>query len=729
MKKIKLDIQMFADGKVVIDTDLNEKGFSNGLSKMQSIASKGFRFIAKSVGVVSGAISVALGGMVKIGSDFESQMSRVKAISGATEKEFENLKKQAMDLGKETAFSSSEAAKGMENLAAAGFSVNETMEAMPGLLDLAAASGEDLSIASDIAAAAVRGFGLEASETSHVADVLAANANKTNSSVIETGEALKYIAPFANAAGISLEETAAAIGIMANAGIQGSQAGTTLRGSLARLSKPTDAMIDAMDELGISFYNSDGKMKSLSEQIEMLEEAMEGLTDEEKNNYLVTLYGQESLSGMLALINEGSGEINNLTKEFENANGIAKETAETMQKNLKGSVEQLKGSIETLGITIFDSLVEPLTNGTNDITEIINGMIESFEKDGFKGLAIALGDGIANIITALVNETPKFIEVAMLIIQNLITGIQNNLPTIVQGAMTIISTFTTAVLDMLPQILQLGIDLVIELIKGIGQEAPTLIPKIVETILKLFLTLTSPENLDRLAEAGIKLIIGLIQGIIMSIPKLLENGEATLKALLNVLSGGQSLMAKIGWSLLKALIKGLGETLDKLGEKAKEIINTLVGKFKKGISKIKDVGKQLINGLWQGIQEKWDSFKNKVSDLGKGIVKKFKDVFGIRSPSRVFRDEIGKQLSAGIGVGFEDELNNVYNDMQRAIDLETGKMSANVQTSGTYQMAMVGVPTFNLLDNTNNTTQLVVNSKVLAEVVNTENRTREVAKA
>lgn len=157
---------------------------------------------------------------IKVGSDFEAQMSRVKAISGATGEEFEKLKNQAIQLGADTAFSSTQAAEGMENLAAAGFATNEIIEAMPGLLDLAAASGEDLANSSDIAASTLRGFGLAASDAGHIADVLAENANRTNSSVAETGEAMKYIAPLARAAGISMEETAAAIGIMANAGIQ-----------------------------------------------------------------------------------------------------------------------------------------------------------------------------------------------------------------------------------------------------------------------------------------------------------------------------------------------------------------------------------------------------------------------------------------------------------------------------------------------------------------------------
>ena len=302
-------------------------GIGSAISKIGSLASKGLKVATVAITGTAAALGGVAAAAIKVGSDFESQMSRVKAISGATGEEFEQLKAQAMQLGADTSFSASQAAEGMENLAAAGFTTSEIMSAMPGLLNLAAASGEDLASSSDIAASTLRGFGLAASDAAHVADVLAANANRTNSSVADTGEAMKYIAPLARAAGLSLEETAAAIGIMANAGIQGSQAGTSLRGALSRLSKPTDDMAAAMDELGISFYDSNGKMKSLTEQVGMLRQATEGMTDEQKNNYLVTLYGQEALSGMLALINEGEGSLGELTEAYRSCDGEAQKAA------------------------------------------------------------------------------------------------------------------------------------------------------------------------------------------------------------------------------------------------------------------------------------------------------------------------------------------------------------------------------------------------------------------
>lgn len=443
-----------ADGKVVIETDLDSSGIEKGLSKLGSITAKGMK--AATVAITGTA--VALGGVaaaaIKVGSDFESQMSRVKAISGATGEEFEQLKAQAMQLGADTSFSASQAAKGMENLAAAGFTTSEIMSAMPGLLNLAAASGEDLASSSDIAASTLRGFGLAASDAAHVADVLAANANRTNSSVADTGEAMKYIAPLARAAGLSLEETAAAIGIMANAGVNGSQAGTSLRGALSRLSKPTKDMSEAMDELGISFYDSNGKMKSLTEQVGMLRQATEGMTDEQKNNYLVTLYGQEALSGMLALINEGEGSLGELTNAYKNCDGAAQEAAETMQDNLSGALEQLGGSAETLGLAFYNSVADNLKNAAKTATESINNITDSFNNGGLNEAIQTAGDEFANLAVEAASHAPKMVDTAVDFIESFASGIASNKGRILGAAGEMAESMASGLAELLPDKLQ-----------------------------------------------------------------------------------------------------------------------------------------------------------------------------------------------------------------------------------------------------------------------------------
>lgn len=443
-----------ADGKVVIETDLDSSGIEKGLSKLGKVTNTGL----KAATVAISGTATALGGVsvaaVKTGSEFEAQMSRVKGISGATGKDFEKLREQAIQLGADTSFSASSAAEGMENLAAGGFEVAEITDAMPGLLALAAASGEDLAVSSDIAASAVRGFGLEAKDTAHVADVLAKNANKTNSSVSDTGEALKYVAPLAQAAGISFEETAAAVGIMADAGIQGSQAGTTLRGALSRISKPTKDMKEAMDELGISFYDSERKMKSLSEQVGMLRKATEGMTDEQRNNYLVTLYGQEALSGMLALINTGEDSLQELTAAYKNSDGAAQKAADTMQDNLAGAMEQLGGSAETLGIVFYDSVSDNLNAAAESATDSVNEITEAFQDGGLDTAIETAGDEFADLAVEVADHAPEMVDAAVEFIDSFGQGIKKNKKKLVKAAGDMAETVAGGLAKLLPDEIQ-----------------------------------------------------------------------------------------------------------------------------------------------------------------------------------------------------------------------------------------------------------------------------------
>lgn len=311
-------------------------------------------------------------GAVKVAVDFESSMSRVKALTGAVGGEFEKLEKQAIELGSTTSFSASEASEGMQNLASAGFTVNEIMSAMPGILDLAASDNIDLASAAEVASSTLRGFGLEASKASHVADVLARAAADTNAGILDTGEAMKYIAPVASAMSLSLEEVTAAIGIMSNAGIKGGQAGTALRASLTRLANPSKEASELMESLGFNAYDSRGKMLSLGGIIQNLVTSMNGLSEEQKQQAIATIFGQEAMSGMLTLIQAGPQQLEKLTKSFKNSSGAAREMADTMMDNTKGAWDEFTSGLEGAGIAIGKSLLPMLTKGINKITEMVN---------------------------------------------------------------------------------------------------------------------------------------------------------------------------------------------------------------------------------------------------------------------------------------------------------------------------------------------------------------------
>ena len=454
-----------AIGYLDLDTSGFKTGFKSALSDLETFNNKansasdrtyalGSAF--KSAGsTLTKSVTLPLVGIgtaaVAVGNKFESAMSRVKAISGATESEFEALTDQALDLGAATAFSASEAAAGMENLASAGFTVDEILEAMPGLLDLAASSGADLATSSEIAASAIRGFGLQASTAGHVADVFAEAAARTNAQTEDMGEAMKYVAPVASAMGQSLEETAAAIGIMSDAGIKGSQAGTALRGALSRLAKPTKVMKETMYDLGLSFFDAQGNMLPLNGIVSELETKLGDLTQEERNNAIVTLFGQNALSGILALMGRGSGDLIELTKSFEEVDGAAAKMAETMLDNTSGSIEEMMGSIETLAIKLQQVLAPVVTKVVNSITGFVN-KISEMDKSTLQlvvtiaGIAAAVGPAMTVIgkLLMVVGRLPQTLKVAKAglgVLKGAITGIFAPVIAVVAVIATLVAAF------------------------------------------------------------------------------------------------------------------------------------------------------------------------------------------------------------------------------------------------------------------------------------------------
>ncbi len=242
---------MAYDGTLKFDTSVVTDGFKSGVSKLGSIAKTGLTAAAAAIGAVSAALTTAGGYAIKVGSDFEAGMSQVAAISGATGEELDALTEKAKEMGAKTKFSATESAEAFNYMAMAGWKTEDMLNGIEGIMDLAAASGEDLAMVSDIVTDALTAFGMEAKDSGHFADVLAAAASNSNTNVGKMGYTFKYVAPIAGAMKYSIEDTAVAIGLMANAGIKGEQAGTSLRGMLTRLVKPTDAVAGAMEELGI----------------------------------------------------------------------------------------------------------------------------------------------------------------------------------------------------------------------------------------------------------------------------------------------------------------------------------------------------------------------------------------------------------------------------------------------------------------------------------------------
>lgn len=336
-----------------------------------------------STGMKVGAVAVA--GLsiaaIKTGADFEHQMSRVGAIAGASGSDLKALNDQAIKLGADTAFSAKEAAGGMENLASAGMNSKQIMQAMPGVLNLAAVSGGDVALSAENAATALNGFGLEASDSAHVADVFARAAADTNAEASDMGEALKMVAPQAHGAKLSLEETAAAIGVLSDAGIKGSMAGSNLGMALTKVQNPSKEASDAMAKLGFKAYDSAGQMKPLATQVEELKGKLSGMTDKQKQYYTSQIYGVQGGRAMNVLLQAQSGKLESLTKSLQNSNGAADEMAKTMQNDLASSVEQLGGGFESTAIILEQTFSGILKTGVDSITDSVGKFNDYLQKN------------------------------------------------------------------------------------------------------------------------------------------------------------------------------------------------------------------------------------------------------------------------------------------------------------------------------------------------------------
>lgn len=308
---------------------------------------------------------------VKTAMDFEQAMSKVKAITNSTDADMAKLTETARELGKSTQFSATEAAQAMSYLGMAGWKTEQIIAGMPGLLDLAAASGEDLARVADIVSDDLTAFKMPAEQAAHMADVMAAASTNANTNVSMMGETFKYAGAIAGSLGYSLEDVAAATGLMANAGIKGEQAGTNLRAIMTRLIKPPKEAADALAQLGVSATNADGTVKPFREQLQALRTAMSGLTDAQKAELAGSIAGTEAISGFLAVVNASDADFAKMTSAVDNSNGAAAKMAKTMNDNAYGGLKALKSALEDVAITIGNTFLKEIAGATSGVTGFI----------------------------------------------------------------------------------------------------------------------------------------------------------------------------------------------------------------------------------------------------------------------------------------------------------------------------------------------------------------------
>ena len=694
------------------------------------------------VGVGGVAVKVGMGFESSMSQVAATMGITVDEIANGSEA-FELLEKAAKNAGATTQFSASQSAEALNYLALAGYEAKDAASALPTVLNLAAAGGLELAYASDLVTDSMSALGLEMGDLEGFTDKLAKTSQKSNTSVAQLGEAILTVGGTAKALAGGTTELNAVLGILADNSIKGSEGGTALRNIILSLSAPTDTAAKKMKELGLEAFDAEGNMRPLNDTFNDLNDILSSMTQEEQTQVLNELFNKTDLRSVNALLANSGDRFNELSGYIDSAEGAASNMAETMNDNLKGKLTILGSSLEGLGIQIYESLDVGLKGAVESAIDSVGRLSEAFENNGFDGLIDEAGKILSDFMVKIAEYAPQVVNTAIQLIQSFISSIQQNLPTIVQSAIQIAESLIHGILQMLPQILQMGIDIIVELAKGLAQTLPTLVPVAIDAIITLAETLIDnldtlvdagielifalvdglitalptliekvPEiinkfweafdrNLFKIVQAGMELIVKLGKGIIDNIPVIIANAGEIVNAIWNTISHINLL--KLGGNLMTNLGNGIknmvGSIKSRAGNIADTIKNTiantnvaqvgkdLMTKLSSGIKGMvssvattaKTIGKNIVEGVWNGINAMKDWIANKISGFFSGILNSAKKVLGIHSPSRVFRDEVGKYMAEGVGVGFEQETDNVKQDMQTSLTDLTAKMKATVE--------------------------------------------------
>lgn len=560
-----------------------------------------------------------------VGMAFDSSMSKVAAISGATGDDLDFLTEKAQEMGAKTKFSASEAADAFTYMAMAGWKTDEMLGGIEGIMNLAAASGENLASVSDIVTDAITAFGLSAENSGHFADVLAAASNSANTNVSMLGGSFKYVAPVAGALGYSIEDVSVALGLMANSGIKAEQAGTAMRSMLTRLAKPTKEVYSAFETLGISaedaLTNADGSMKPLSETIGILREKMSGLSETEQASAAASIAGQEAMSGLLAIVNASNQDFEKLTSSIANADGTAQGMADTMNDNLPGAITILKSAMEGLGIAIYENGSEALKSFVEKITEVVTKITEFVGNGG---------------------------------IEKLINGFKNLLPWI-SGATTAIVTFKTAsAISSVFEILTKAVDgqalSWAKLSAAMNTNPFVLIVTIILTLVSAFVTLilTNEEFRNKIVAVW-NVVKDTISGVVAALKTFFtETIPNAVRTAFEWLKGIPEKMGEIGKDMVRGLWEGIKSMGKWLLDKFSGFVNNIIDGVK-GVLGIHSpsrvfagIGENMALGLGEGWNDEYGNIKRGITsglDFGTASVD-----FGASGVAA-----IGNSIASGVG--------------------------------------------------------------------------------
>lgn len=649
-----------ADGKIVIETGLDTKGIETGLKKVSSIAKTGIATAVTAISGMSTALAGVAGYSIKVGSSFEAGMSKVQAVSGASNEQLQRLSDKAKEMGATTKFSATEAADAMNYMAMAGWKTEDMLNGIDGIMNLAAASGEDLATTSDIVTDALTAFGLSAQDSTHFADVLAAASSNANTNVSMMGETFKYVAPVAGSLGYSAEDCAVAIGLMANSGIKASQSGTALRSMFSRLAKPSKEVKEAMEKLNISLTDSHGNMKSLDTLMGDLRNSFSGLSESEKAEMASSLAGQEAMSGLLAIVNASDADFNKLKDAIYGADGASAKMAETMQDNLQGKITILKSTIEGLGIKIYEEIEDPMKEAAEGATDSVGQISSALENGGIDAAVEKTGNIIGGLSVKIAQESPKMVDASVLLLKSFVQGIKKNKNQLKYASREIIDSLCDGLIKFLPKEMQQPAKKALDSLKktfssGLGSLSGVT-KKELEIIGKLFTKLA--DHMDTVAPVVISLVaafktfqmvqgpVGTVVSVLMKLQSVSSETGLAVSALNAIMSANPAVLIA---GAIAALVGGLAlyATTVNQADAEQEAFN----------AKMDELGSNI-----ESNQHSLDNLKESMENTGSSIEASVAPVEKWKEGLNDAFDSTGK-----VKEGCEDTANYILNQLNEAM--------------------------------------------------------------
>lgn len=726
------------DGSLKFATEIDSKGFEGVMGKLASIAKGGMGAVAGAIGAVTAGLGAMAVSAMKVGSDFEAGMSQVAATMGITASEiakgdesFEKLKAAAKEMGESTKFSATQASEALNYLALAGFDANKSIELLPKTLALAAAGGMDLAPATDMITDSMSALGISVNEADGFIDEMARTSQKSNTSVSQLGDAILTVGASAKTLKGGTNELNTALGLLANVGFKGAEGGTKLRNIIMAMTPTTKQAKEAFEQLGVSTYDAEGNLRSLSDIFKDMDKAMVSMSQEEKTRIMSSIFNKQDLAaanGLMAQCTTSLGALSaalsemgqsvpeeqlrkwydtldefkdkedfvsqameqfglsaeaaglaydtlagaledgsawdTLSENINNSKGAAEEMAKVMADNLKGDITIFQSALEGLGITIYESFGVNMREAVQMLTDMV-GELNTAAKEGIEPFAKKIGEVFSELVSEIANKAPEVIDAAVEIIGAFLEGITNNSEKISEGATSIITSLVEGILKLTPKLLEAAAKLLFEFAKALIKEAPTL----VETAGKLLTDFVKGliDNLPEIIDCAAELVVTLANGITDCSEKATDAAIELFNAIIDGLLENLPEIVEAAIKLVLALAGALIENVPKLLQAGEKLLIAVVDGVLKAIPKMINAGKEIIKGLWQGIKEKLSWLKDKVAEVPRAITGKIKGALGIKSPSTVFRDEIGKNLALGLGLGFEDGFEGVSERMKASV--------------------------------------------------------------